>query len=91
MKNKDNRLIPWEIQVFAMRNIVSKTDEHASAKACNAWIRKKRKKFCYEIMDLFESLNKPTDINILERVSFLQNEISDLMDEYFKQNRTPLV
>lgn len=87
----EKRDIPWEIQVFAMRNIVSRPEEHASGKACDAWIRKKRKKFANEVMDLFESINKPTDINILERVGFLQNEISDLMDEYFKQNRTPLV
>lgn len=60
----EKRDIPWEIQFFAMRNIVSRPEEHASGKACDAWIRKKRKKFANEVMDLFESINKPTDIKI---------------------------
>ena len=60
----EKRDIPFEIQVFAMRNIVSRPEEHASGKACDAWIRKKRKKFANEVMDLFESINKPTDIKI---------------------------
>ena len=91
MKKKENRVIPWQIKSFAISNITSHPSNHSSNEACSSYIMRERKKFAYKIMDLFESLNKPNEINILERVGFLKNEISDLMDEYFKQNRIPLV
>ncbi|MES2382490.1 MAG: hypothetical protein V4538_15690 [Bacteroidota bacterium] len=56
-----NREVPREIELFAIKHITSRPEDHASYYACSVWIRKKRKKFANEIMDLFEHIKDKTD------------------------------
>ena len=61
MKKKENRVIPWQIEVFAISNITSYSSNHSSDEACSSYIRRERKKFAYKIMDLFEQMKSPND------------------------------
>jgi hypothetical protein len=62
MKKKDNRVIPWQIEVFAISNITSHPSNHSSNEACSSFIRRERKKFAYKIMDLFEQIKNETPL-----------------------------
>ena len=66
--------IPDDIKHFAMCHITSHPNNHASKKAFSAWINKERKKFAYEIMDLFDKLGSA------------QNNVTDVKNKLGKTN-----